>query len=187
MWPNRLEDTCHSINYAADTVLLARQWNINSILKRALYELVISEGFKESETDQIDPDVDGGGNQPVLTVSDFSLLLHTREQLTTFWMRKAIRPPQPTVCKSAQHSPAYQACAVTRVTAHRLYKLLLHDSNMFERYRYNPIQGLDIICNAPWVQGEVWPTSIQPREGLLLPIDKVGYLCSPCAKQWRAM
>lgn len=185
MWPNKLEDRFYGINYAADTVLLARGWNINSILKRALYELVVSPGFKQSETDQIDSDMEYGDNQSVLSSSDFSLLVYTREQLTTFWMQKAMPPRQPATCKSPENSHAYQACAVTRRRIHDLYKILVHDSKLFEYYRYDPIQGLQVFCKAPWIKGEAWPRLTQPQEGLQLPGAEVGYLCSACAKKWR--
>ena len=187
MWPNELEDAFTSINYAADTVFLARRWNINSILKRALYELVISEGFKQSEMDQIDPDIEDRENQSVLTVFDFSLLVHTREQLTKFWMQKVIPPPQPDTCQSPRKSSAYQTCAVTRRKTHELYKILFHDSKIFERYRDDPILGLRILRNAPWTEGEVWPGWTHPQEELLLSTNEVGYLCSVCAEKWKAI
>ena len=34
-WPNTLEDTSDDLDYAADTLFLARRHNINSIVKRA--------------------------------------------------------------------------------------------------------------------------------------------------------
>ena len=188
MWTADLSDLSHTLDYAADTVLLARQCSVSSILKRALYELVISEGFKQSVPDQIEPDLEDSDNQSVLSSSDVSLLVRTREQLTTFWMRKAIPPPQPATCKSPRNSPVYQTCAMTRRRTHELYKNLIHDSKTFERYRCDPIWGLEILRSAPWTEGEVWPQSTpEHREGLLLPPAEVGYLCSACTKEWRAI
>ena len=186
MWTANLSDLSHTLDNAADAVLLARRCNVNGMLKRALYELLISEGFKQSEADRIDPGVEDGENKSVLSTSDFSLLVHAREQLTTFWMQKAIPPPQPTICKSLRNSSAYRTCAVTRHRTHELYKELVHDSKTFERYRFDPIWGLEILRSAPWIEGEVWP-STQPREGLLLPTTEIGYLCSACAQVWRAI
>jgi hypothetical protein len=180
-WPNRLEGTSYDTDYAADTLLLARRYNINSIRKRALYELVKSEGFEQG----IDEDMEDGENQSaVLSASDVSLLLRTREKLTAFWMRKAIPPPQPT-CKSPINTPACRTCAVTKHRAHELYKEIAHDSKVFEDYMYDPIEGVKILCSAPWIEGEVWPGSTP--EGLVRTTAQAGYLCFACAKAWRAI
>lgn len=177
-WPNTLEDTSDDLDYAADTLFLARRHNINSIVKRALYELVKSEGFEQ----RVDEDMEDGENQSaVLSASDVSLLVRTREKLTVFWMRKAIPPPQST-CKSPNYTPACRTCAVTKHRAHELYKELVHDSKIFENYMYDPIEGVQILCSVPWIEGEVWCGST-PR-GLL---RTTGYLCFACAKAWRAI
>jgi len=74
-----------------DTVLLARRRNVNSVLKRALYELVRAEGFRQ-ETTGDDGDDEADSDQSALSTSDILLLLYTREQLTTFWMDKILPP-----------------------------------------------------------------------------------------------
>lgn len=71
MWTDDLSDLSDSLDNAADTVLLARRCNVNAILKRALYELVVTEGLKQWEADQSDPDVEDGENKSVLSASDF--------------------------------------------------------------------------------------------------------------------
>ena len=180
MWTDDLSELGDHLDNAADTLLLARRCNVNSILKRALYELVISEGFKQSTSaDPIDPDVE---DVSILDPSDVLLLVNTREKLTMFWMQKAVPPPAAATCWSSRDSPAHQACAVTRHMTHELYKMLVHDSKLFECYRHDPISGLQGLCNAPWIKGEVWS-----QEELLLPSNDVGYLCSTCAKKWRAI
>lgn len=187
MWADDLSDLSNTLENAADTLLLARRCNVNGILKRALYELVISEGFKQSNsTDQIGPDMEDGENQSVLDPSDISLLVHAREKLTMFWMQKATPPPQPAACRSPRKSQAYRNCAVTKRRTHELYKLLVHDSKIFRRYGRDPIWGLRILRNAPWIEGEdreTWFGSTKPQDQRL---DQVGYLCSACAKKWRA-
>ena len=178
MWTDDLSELGGPLDNAADTLLLARRCNVNSIFKRALYELVVSNGFKQSEKDEIDP-----ADQSVLEASDFSLLVHTREMLSMFWMQKAVPPPQPATCRSSRDSRAHQACAVTTRMTHELYKRLVHDSKIFEWWRHDPITGLKMLCNAPWVKGEVWSPQ---RQDLPLPTDGDVYLCSGCAKKWRA-
>lgn len=61
----------------------------------------------------------------------------------------------------------------------------MHDSKVFENYKYHPIQGVEILCGAPWIEGEVWPGSTPA--GLLLTTARVGNLCFACAKEWRAI
>ena len=180
-WPDDLDSVEDIIEYAADTILLARRCNINSVLKRALYELVCAEGFKQA-TDSDAEDEDTDSDQSVLNSSDFSLLVRAREQLTMFWMRKAIPPPQPTTCQSPPQTRRH--CAVARRRSYELYKELVHDSKLFEDCRYDTIWGLTGLCKAPWVQGEVWPSDF-PYE--TVPTAEVGYLCSACAKEWRAI
>jgi hypothetical protein len=179
-WPEDVNElTTDRVKYAADTVLLARRCNVNSILKRALYELVRAEGFMQETTG------DDGGNeansdQSVLSASDISLLLYTREQLTTFWMGKALPPVQPSTCISPEDSQRYKNCAL-RHGAHAMYRTLIHDSRLFEKYRYDLICGLDAFSDAPWVRGEKWRSNY----GKDLPTSNSGHLCSACAKRWR--
>ena len=48
-WPSSIECRtipCKWVEFAADTVTLARAYDVPSILKRSLYELLITPGFK---------------------------------------------------------------------------------------------------------------------------------------------
>lgn len=74
---------------------------------------------------------------------------------------------------------------MTKHGAHELYKELVHDSKIFEDYMYDPIEGVQILCSVPWIEGEVWCGST-PR-GLLRTTARAGYLCFACAKAWRAI
>ncbi len=164
-----------------DTVLLARRRNVNSVLKRALYELVRAEGFRQ-ETTGDDGDDEADSDQSALSTSDILLLLYTREQLTTFWMDKILPPAQLSKCIEGTHgSHSYQNCAI-RYGTHEMYRSLIHDSKVFEKYRNDPMCGLDALCDAPWVRGERWPSNYGK-----LPGSSGGYLCSACAMKWRSI
>ena len=184
MWPDDIHGLRAGEEYAADTVLLARQCNVNSVLKRALYELVRAEGFRQ-ETTEDDGDHEADSDQPALSASDISLLLYTREQLTVFWMGKALPPPQVSACISPQGSQDYQNCVILKGDVHAMYRTLIHDSKIFEKYRYDPMCGLDALRHAPWVCGEGW-TEWCYTYGKDRPTSKSGHLCPACAAKWRS-
>ncbi|KAF8335233.1 hypothetical protein F5887DRAFT_892062 [Amanita rubescens] len=179
-YPNRLNKlTTKRVEYAASTVQLARQCNVNSVLKRALYELVRAEGFKQETEPNTDDYEEAVYNQSeALTIFDYSLLVHAREQLTTFWFGKIFPPPAINGCQN--HT--YSACAANWGKSPSIYKKLVLDSKIFERYRYDPICGLDAISNAPWCRGETWPSTY----GQGLPIIENDHLCHACAQKWRS-
>ena len=160
-YPNSLNKlTTKRVGYAASTVQLARQCNVKSVLKRALYELVRTEGFKQETAPNTGDYEEADSNQSeALTIFDYSLLVHGREQLTTFWFGKIFPPPAIVGCQNNNFS----TCAFKSPS---IYKKLILDSKIFERYRYDPICGLDAISNAPWCRGETWPSTY----GLGLPI-----------------
>jgi hypothetical protein len=180
-WPADINElTTLRMKYAADTVLLARQRNVNSVLKRALYELVRAEGFRQETTgDGSDDEADSA-----LSASDISLLLFTREQLTKFWMGKALPPPQMSACISPQGSQTNQNCVIVKGSPHTMYRTLIHDSKVFEKYRYDPMCGLDALQAAPWVRGEKWADWSNEKD---LPASNKGHLCPLCAAKWRSV
>lgn len=180
-YPNRLDKlTTNRVEYAANTVQLARQCNVKSVLKRALYELVRAEGFRQETVLNTDDnhDEEADSNQSALTIFDHSLLVHAREQLTTFWFGKVFPPPAIIGCQN----PRYNPCAANWGKSPSIYKRLIIDSKIFEKYRYDPICGLDVIINAPWCRGETWP----PTCGVDLPIIENDHLCRACAQKWRS-
>ena len=176
-WPDHIQSvTALRLKYAADMVLLARRCSINYVLKRALYELVRAEGFRQETGPNAEDDDEITSDPSALSASDYSLLLHPREQLTDFWMRKAISYPQVSVCISPKESNDYENCAITTRRVRLLYITLIHEeSKIFEKYRYDPIGGLNAMYDAPWVSGEKWPSKDVPKSRL----------CSACGTKWR--
>ena len=173
-WSDNLANFARGrIEYPADAIRLARRLNINSVLKRALYELVRADGFREddNETD-FAPDT-----------SELPLLVHAREQLVIFWMRQAVLPPHAKGCYGSEDSQDVWRCAAFLGEAQTLYNTLVHDSNIFEDYRHDPITGLKALLDAPWVFGEAWP-STYPKQ---LPTVETNHLCSACGKKWRVI
>ncbi len=181
-WPDHVQSvTTQRLKYAADMVLLARRCGINYVLKRTLYELVRAEGFRQETDSSAEDDDEINSGRTALSASDYSLLLHVREQLTDFWMGRAIPLPQASVaCISPKESDDYKDCAVTTYRIRSMYMKLVHESKIFEKYRYDPIGGLDAIRDAPWVNGEKWPS----KYGRNL-LTTNGRLCSACGTKWR--
>lgn len=168
------------MEHAADAALLAEQYNVNSALKRALYELVRAQHFKQY-TDSDDEDDDHKSNE--IVKFHYLWLVHAREKLMAFWIQKAV-PPKGNTCASLRESKAYKQCAITRGVVHVLYKVLVHDSEIFFRYRHDPMVGLQALIDAPWILGDVWPPTY-PQD---LPTVKFGYrICAQCANRWRTM
>lgn len=142
-WPDDVQSvTTQPLKYAADMVLLARRCSLNYVLKRALYELVRAEGFRQETNPNSEDDDEIDSGRSSLSASDYSLLLHAREQLTIFWMKMALSHPQVSGCTSPKESDDYEDCAVTTRKVRSIYIILMHESNIFENYRYDPICGL---------------------------------------------
>ncbi|KAF8351846.1 hypothetical protein F5887DRAFT_932667 [Amanita rubescens] len=178
-WPDNVQSvTIRRLKYAADMVLLARRCGINYVLKRALYELVRASGFRQETDSSAEDDDEINSDRSDLSASDYSLLLHVREQLTDFWTGKAI--PYSVACISPKESDDYGDCAVATYRIRSAYMILVHESKIFEKYRYDPIGGLDAIQEAPWVSGEKWPS----KYGKDICTTK-SRLCSACGTKWR--
>jgi hypothetical protein len=157
-----------------DSAELAWQYKINSALKRVLYELVRANDFRPSTSSQDE-------DHRLIEASKFhrTWLIHAREKLTAFWMKKAI-PPKAGQCVSPKNTEVHKLCAITRSTVHVPYTVLVHDSGTFFRYRQDPMVGLQTLIDAPWVHGEAWPPTHQD-----LPKSHQR-ICARCAMSWRA-
>jgi len=166
------------MEHAVDAAILGWKYGVDSALKRALYEFVRADSFKPHTG--ASSDEDDRLNKTVKL--HYSWLVHAREQLMAFWMPKAV-PPKQKKCASPRGSDAQKHCAMGGAI-HIPYTVLVHDSGTFFRYRHDPIMGLQALIDAPWLPGEVWP-STYPQD---LPTTKSHHrLCVGCADIWRAM
>ncbi|KAF8632829.1 hypothetical protein AX15_001659 [Amanita polypyramis BW_CC] len=181
-WPFDLDKlTISRGRYAAEVIQLARRCNITSVFKRTFYELVRSEGFRQETDSEIEKDdEDEERTKAILEKDDYALLLDAREKLTAFWMRKAV-PPSETVTCSSLPSLNPQYCAIYTGRVHAFYKSLVHDSKIFEKYRYDPVCGMDALFDAPWGPGEQW----QPKYGITQTTVPTTYVCPVCCYNWR--
>jgi hypothetical protein len=124
-WPSELENfsiETRWLNYAAETLSLARRYEIPSILKRALYELLRTPGFSK----QIDK----------IAQSDLILLAKTREKLVLTWLCA-------TIPEDASH---HQPCVALTSTCIGLDRQYL-TSKVISAYLHDPIHALQSLIN----------------------------------------
>ena len=124
------------IPFAWETVVLARKCSVPSVLKRALYELVRTEGLGQ------DLKLDEEG------INDRRLLLKAREKLTSVWIAAAASYPLrfSSCCSVAQEERAGCATWQSKL-ANRAHAKLIP---VFEQYKWDPVCGFKALKKMPW-------------------------------------
>jgi len=118
-WPDDLDKVADDgkwLKYAAETVTLARDYDVPSLLKRALYELLRTPGFTKTDAD--------------ISQHDLRLLGKAREELSAAWLSIVI----------VEH----HSCVRTTKQCRGFFKQpsLLHG---IIRYMHDPIVGLEYL------------------------------------------
>lgn len=179
MWPSTL-DSISTVRtpLATETIILARLCSVPSVLKRALYELVRMEGF--GQVYEIQDDGEDAKPSRTLSAADHLLLTKAREKLGSRWIKIAlsfprdldsaptssanldmeqdvkVEPPQDdiqvtivepgVVCTNIE-------CTFTNLdNAHHAHRKLVHDSEIFEKYIWDPVCGIHALIDAPWAE-----------------------------------
>ncbi|PFH45590.1 hypothetical protein AMATHDRAFT_88739 [Amanita thiersii Skay4041] len=172
-WPEELSSlTTTVLPDATNTVNIGREYGITSIIKRAMYELVRTEGFRDKEDDD-----DG---TPSVEDQELALLLTTRGHLTRLWMAKAI--PDNTFlrnCPSLSLSN-YQESCLFEASFQDLYRLYMHETGIFQKFKYDPVCGLQALIDVPWAEGEKWDPAY---DGVIPVVNQ--YLCKDCSMALR--
>ncbi|KAJ7457377.1 hypothetical protein FB451DRAFT_1142632, partial [Mycena latifolia] len=133
------------IPHATETVILGRAWGVSGVLKRSLYELLRAPGFGQDK----EKDFDRG--RPALLVhehrllpADILCLVNAREHLDLVWHAAtafdAFSVPHP-----HDHDP--HACAPI---AYAEYRRLVHDTGLFQNYRFDVLCGLEMLMQIDW-------------------------------------
>ena len=182
LWPSDL----HKLSpvrtpYAAEAVVLARMYNIPTVLKRAFYELLRSESFAQH---RIKDDADGpvpDGSRIIgnarLSHADIVRLISTREKLQKAWILLAATPPSPTAypCMLQQTTPANAAysthearerCASATQNAAALWMEWVLDSGLFENWMYDPVCGLERLSILDWESSGLCSACVMTRRQL---------------------
>ncbi|KIP03245.1 hypothetical protein PHLGIDRAFT_95065 [Phlebiopsis gigantea 11061_1 CR5-6] len=193
MWPADL----HKLSpvrtpFAAETVVLARMYDMPAVLKRALYELLRSEGFAQqsvvgpSTNATTDTPKAGGeaaldGSRLVgkakLSHTDLVRLITTREKLSLAWTLLVGSPPSATSLPCMlQHTTdpnvlyttnaARERCAAATRNAATLWAEWVLDSGLFETWMYDPVCGLERLSVLNWESSGLCSSCVMARRQL---------------------
>ncbi|KIM80535.1 hypothetical protein PILCRDRAFT_822256 [Piloderma croceum F 1598] len=122
-WPSDLDSFVIDFKWherAAETVTLARTFNVPSLLKRALYELLRTPGFSKDPANDLSKD-------------DIIILSRAREHLSHAWIKAAIIPDS-------------KPCVQSLQTCAGIQQRQLLVTNGISAFNYDPIRGL--VCAA---------------------------------------
>jgi hypothetical protein len=148
-WSPSLADlSAERIMHATESVVIARTYDVPSILKRAMYELIRLAGYGQTEREGV-------------SSHDFRALVKAREQLTAVWMQ-TMSPYSPDfmMCASAAApaepvDPAAPAVPIRCTTGDPLlsgkaHHKLVHGSGIADDYMFDPLCGLQALIDTDW-------------------------------------
>lgn len=173
-----------SLPYAAETVVLARMYNVPCLLKRAFYELLRLDSFTQKNIEAVANEHEGeliDGSRLIgrakLSHADLLRLTNAREKIQLAWAIIAGAGPashhypcplQKTVATDT--TPETQALRVRCAEAHRnsaaiwAYEVL--DSSLFEIWMQDPICGLERLIVLNWEKAGYCPQCALKRKQL---------------------
>ncbi|THH27107.1 hypothetical protein EUX98_g7080 [Antrodiella citrinella] len=195
LWPYQLEKlTVDPKDHASETIVLARQWDMPELLKRAFYELVRTTSLGQ-ELFEDEEDEDGEGNDSAMndeernkTISraDLIRLVMTREKLHLEWLFTADSPPSALEfpCPLAVVDPkaaavadgpapsspsgsktaAADQCYAARADFSAIWSEKVKQTGVYEDHLYDPICGMDNLALIEW--------------------EKAGF-CDGCVESWK--
>ncbi|KAF7337225.1 hypothetical protein MSAN_02274900 [Mycena sanguinolenta] len=124
-----------TIPHATETILLARSFDVRTILKRALYELIRLPGYGQADRDG------GVSNQ------DYRALVKAREHLTTAWWQTMMPySPDFILCRAAQT----RCTTMDPLQSAQAYKKLVQEPGVVDDYLHDPLCGLQVLIEADW-------------------------------------
>jgi hypothetical protein len=185
IWPSDL----HKLSpvrtpYAAETVVLARMYDVPGVLKRAFYELLRSEGFGQHAIDGDSSASDGSvveGSRIIgkarLSHADMVRLVTTREKLQMAWTLLAGSAPSVSSFPCMlQHTNAANSTYSTNTTRERcaeacknsaaIWAEWVLNSGLFENWMYDPICGLERLSILDWEDSGYCSSCVMTRRQL---------------------
>lgn len=132
MWSNDVQHlTAEKIPYATQTVILAQDYNLQNIMKRALYELVRSPGFGQDDDTNFDPTATES-----LPIETYRMLVKAREELSSMWLSAAINPV-----------PITPHHCTSKLNRQIMVTSLVYDSGLLRDYIHDPICGFQALID----------------------------------------
>lgn len=184
LWPSDL----HKLSpvrtpHAAETVVVARMYNLPSVLKRAFYELLRSEGFSQQGVeDAALPEgtlLDGSRliGRAKLSHADLVRLITTREKLQMAWTLLVGTAPSPAAfpCMLQQTTSANTAysthsarerCLEACRNSAQIWAEWVLDSGLYENWMYDPICGLERLSVLDWENSGYCSACVMTRRQL---------------------
>ncbi|KAJ7279345.1 hypothetical protein C8J57DRAFT_1502007 [Mycena rebaudengoi] len=138
MWCSSLASlTTEVIPHATETAILGRAWDVSGVLKRALYELL-----RTSESTPY---------ERRLLPADIICLVNAREELDLIWLAATSFDVFSTSHDSDSNDAAVDSsmprCPPMKYAT---YKNLVHDTSLFQNYRFDVICGLQMLIQIDW-------------------------------------
>ncbi|KAI0943729.1 hypothetical protein AcW1_002820 [Taiwanofungus camphoratus] len=163
MWPDDLAQLSSvRKDFATETVALARQCNVPSLLKRAYYELLRTPIFGQRANGDgwtsEDEDEKPGQRLPA---PDLLCLVAARELLLREWIQTTRAPPSPSVvpcpldqilpsAMNPELAPALESCRRARAQSIAQWTAHVTQADVFEAGMYDPLCGLDSLAEIDW-------------------------------------
>ncbi|KAJ7450073.1 hypothetical protein B0H11DRAFT_325965, partial [Mycena galericulata] len=143
------------IPHASETVILGRAWGVSGVLKRSLYELLRTPSFGQDKNDNFERrSVSTEGQQRhFLLPADILCLVNAREQLDLVWYSATSFEAFSTtshnqdVLDVSSESTSAPACVPIK---YGTYKKLVHDTGLFQTYRFDVLCGLEMLMQIDW-------------------------------------
>jgi hypothetical protein len=139
MWSSSLSTLSTAvIPYATETVIIGRAWGVSGVLKRSLYELLRTPGFGQDNEDDIQCRPAPYEHSRLLP-ADILCLVSAREQLDLVWYAAT--------SFDAFATDEHDGCAPIQYVT---YRCLVHDSGLFQNYRFDVLCGLEMLVQIDW-------------------------------------
>ncbi|KAG1761742.1 hypothetical protein EDD22DRAFT_779334 [Suillus occidentalis] len=134
-WSSSLTDlTAESKSNAVEVVVLARTCGIESVLKRAFYEMVRVSGYGLG-----DGELDSADGEEI-SRADERRLERMREHLISSW---------------SQDCGAHGLCPAM-CWKQDAWERRVHDSGLYDEYQFDPLCGLQALIDIKWDEEEGW-------------------------------
>ncbi|KAG1865551.1 hypothetical protein DFJ58DRAFT_699273 [Suillus subalutaceus] len=161
-WSSSVTDlTTERKSNAVEVVVLARTCGINSVLKRAFYEMVRVAGYGLGDGEF---DADNGERPQEISRADERRLERMREHLISAWLQVAVRVDRTFICPNQPKEPTAgtESRSSTLPKCPSLYskrdawERRVHDSGLYAEYKFDPFCGLQALIDIKWDEDEGW-------------------------------